>query len=59
MALSDINGRRGSWTCGGLILQHRGVLRGVRQERVSGWGSTPIEAKGRRQKEMGRGLVEG
>ena len=42
-----------------MILQHRGVLRGVRQERVSGWGSTPIEAKGRRQKEMGRGLVEG
>jgi hypothetical protein len=41
MALSDINGRGGPWSCGGLA---------VRQEEMSGWMSTAIEAKGRGKK---------
>jgi hypothetical protein len=45
-----INGRGGFWFCRGFIPQH---VRAVRQEWVSGWRSTLIEAKGRWEKGAG------
>ena len=57
MILSDINGRGGPWSCGGLIPQCRGMLEGCVRKGVA--GSTLIEA-GRDGKEVvGRGFVEG
>ena len=52
MALSDINGRGGPWSHGGLMPQHRGML-----EWVEGWGSTFIEAKGMGERADGMGLL--
>jgi hypothetical protein len=55
MALFDINGRRGPWSCGGLILQCRRMLKqwGRMGGWVGGWESTLTEAKGRGQVDVG------
>jgi hypothetical protein len=54
MALSDINGRGGHWSCKGLMPQDRGMLE---QWGGSGWmgGEQPHRGKG----EGGGGLWEG
>jgi hypothetical protein len=49
MALSDISGRGDPWSCEVLIPQDR-----VRQEWVSGWRSTLIEAKKRKRVGLGK-----
>jgi hypothetical protein len=41
------HGRRGPWSCGGLLSQHRGMLEAVRQEWVGGLGSIFLETRGR------------
>jgi hypothetical protein len=45
MALLDINGKGGHWSCGGSMSQCREDARMVRWKWVSGWKSTLIEAK--------------
>jgi hypothetical protein len=56
MALSDINGRRGSWSCEGSMPQYRGM---PGWESRSGWvgqGSSLIESGGG---QWDRGFPEG
>ena len=44
-ALSDINGRRGPWSCEGLISQCRGMLgQPAKWKWIGGWGSPLTEA---------------
>jgi hypothetical protein len=54
MTLLDISGRSGPWTCGGSMLQCRGMR--DRKVGVGGWGSTLIEAG---RGEVGYGGPEG
>jgi hypothetical protein len=44
--LPSINGRRGPWSCEGLMPYCRGNARVGRQEGLGGWGNTLIEAGG-------------
>jgi hypothetical protein len=52
MPLSDINGKRGPWFCGGLTHQHMGDAVFVRQERVGRLGSNLIDGKGMEEREV-------
>ena len=61
MALSDINGHRDSWSCGGLMPQSRWMLEAVRLVWMGGSGKYPHRDKregGERADRMGScGLI--